>query len=248
MTEISYEDHLHDRLVQSIGVVEEFLRIDLTSMKYMAIKWPSDCGDAWRGDVFGAAIDVFATELEENWNARFAFYESTYLPYELLEALRCIFRRVRLVGAIDGMSLWSVIYPQYPRMSWPSSVAFLHLAALGGVDIEDHGFGVHLHPEKNGRHLGYKLLFDPERTQQDLSWEDHGHKSLQRPWGDPSRTSIPKSSAEDLYHKALFAVRNSSKWAKKGERFRTWAKGFERPGRTAYFAHPPVTAPIRWRD
>jgi hypothetical protein len=128
------------------------------------------------------------------------------------------------------------------------------LAALQGVHLDNHppvgqasGNTWHLHPlDKRGRHLRYKLLFDQNRRQVDLSWENHGAERLGHPWGDPAEVVLVDGTAESVYSGALSAVQKHSRVALKNEKFEVWSKVFEPVGRTAYVAHPPVTVSTKW--
>jgi hypothetical protein len=119
------------------------------------------------------------------------------------------------------------------------------LAALQKMDVEQHGFGWHLHPlDRDGKHMRYKMLFDGSRHQREMSWELHGKGA--DPWGDPARRVLPNARSRELHSAALAAVLKHSAIARPRERFREWASYFEEPGRTAFIAHPPVQSVTPW--
>lgn len=119
------------------------------------------------------------------------------------------------------------------------------LAALQVMDLETHGHGWHLHPiDRSGKHMRYKMMFDPERTQQEMSWERHSKGGA--PWGDPATEVLSDGTARALHSASLAAVLKHSVVARPRERFTEWATCFETPGRTAFVAHPPVTSVTPW--
>jgi hypothetical protein len=123
------------------------------------------------------------------------------------------------------------------------------LLALQKMDLDDHQgrSKLHLHPlDWRGVHLGYKSVFDAEKGQDFLSWEDHGNKHWARPWGDPATDVLSKSTCTSLHTASLAAVQADRKTIKSGMKFAEWSELFERASQHSYVAHPQVLSPTPW--
>jgi hypothetical protein len=135
------------------------------------------------------------------------------------------------------------------RLQRPGNLLFFALRAVA-ENHERNAFDVgwHLHPTEGNRHLGYRLFFDSSRTQDDLSWEQHGHRGGLNPysWGDPRKEVLDEGDARDMHRACLAAVRKV-RIAGKGQKFVDWASRFGKPsGKKAFVAHPPVKVPTPW--
>lgn len=138
-------------------------------------------------------------------------------------------------GSSDSASVecWATqaVAPRSRRATLPNAMLF----ALTCEAESHNGVGWHIHPlDHNGRHLGYRLLFDPKKSQARLAWEAHGRK-LKRPWGEPVRDVLDFSTGRGLYEASIAACRRRSPL--RNQRFPAWASKFVKPGAGTFVAY-----------
>jgi hypothetical protein len=241
----NHPDERESGLVDAVEVLADILGFDSADLRGMAAEWGSGCGDSW--DALRSCHVVHY--LNEEIGGRVVLHEGAAdsvvrLVMESRERLRPIFTMAAMAGESGRFALVTTAPLECHHVPLNDGALVLRALVLTVDKPENHGFGYHLHPlDSTGRHLGYKLLFDAEKTQDWLSWESHGQGA--RPWGSPSSAVLSRATAESLYLAAGRSVRGSI-IAPKGMRFPVWARAFERPGKTAFVAHPLVGAPTRW--
>jgi len=153
--------------------------------------------------------------------------------------------RVRATESIT-VGLWNVRRLRLPPRPRGAAVLFFALRAQAEWHTNPHN-GWHIHPEEDGRHLGYRCFFDATRTQADLCWEKHGEQGGRNatPWLDPAYRVLPSKTAVELHAACLKAVSAQGTLAPRRAGFRVWASRFGQPVRDkAYYAHPPVSPPV----
>lgn len=223
----------HADLRTATSRFSQLLGIEDDAFAWLPQELGSTCGDAVRYE-YACNTQRFIEEalidrIDLDWRTA-----ATIVAFR--SELRPLFTTAQLVWTTPTMELVHTRPLRCERC--PESFWFKTIAALAvRVDSpEDHGFGFHLHPtELSGKHLGYKLLFDPARGQSQMSWEKHGQGKT--PWKDPARETLGLRLSQALHHEALRSVRGS-RIAPRGTKFATWAGKFERPGKTAFYAAP----------
>lgn len=170
-------------------------------------------------------------------------WSSLFLKKQLLSYAR---------GNMYGVELWrtSVLTMSPVR---PLTDPYAQFCALESVAHRHGGVGWHIHPQdSNGKDLGYRMLFDVRRSQDELAWETHGSGYLE--WGDPAHKVLPLGTAEDIYWSSLTACRDQSVLAG-GKSFKVWASYFAPTSAKTYKAvqrHPnntftvPTPKPMKW--
>jgi hypothetical protein len=162
------------------------------------------------------------------------------LPTPLFQLRRLSLSGAELSGAVELWESASVNFEVRAPVSTGRTLrTAFQLARERTVVAEQNKYkanGWHLHPvDEHGRHLRYRLLFDPSRTQDEMSWEEHGGPPLPVTEGDPARAVLRDSTARTWYHDALRAIGAEAQL--RGIPFNRWARRFESPSPTkSYFA------------
>lgn len=162
-----------------------------------------------------------------------------------------LLRVVELRNRVDvndelSLELWFTRSVRFNLGYRTSTIPPLLYALRWVSEAETHltgGLGWHIHPVEQGRHLGYRLLFDVAKTQNDLAWEAHSHPS-RRPWGDPAKSVLTQGTSIELHRSALRAVRAQS--VLRNMRFNAWASKFVQPSSATFVAHPHHNQPVPW--
>jgi hypothetical protein len=242
MNESMGQDDLNLPLALGARALEGLLELNQNDLRWIPQEFGSSCGDALRSDLACQTIrwldDALTEKFVLNHQSASRVMNSGRVLKPLLTMAESVHRtrRFELVRTV----------PLHCDHHLPSNIYRTFAALALAVDKpEDHGFGYHLHPldEQENRHLGYKLLFDPAQGQSWMSWELHGQGNT--PWGVPSRAVLGAQRSKILYRTALYSVRGSV-IAPSGTSFISWSSHFERPGRTAFIAHPQVGTATQW--
>jgi len=236
-----------DELLQQLDIPR-----DIGKMRWLDKEsdWPIDGGLAPDVERMVADELVQALSFEADGPAPrslspFAWYELEPGPWVQL------FRVVELRNRVEvddelSLELWSTRSIRFNLGYRTKTIPPLLLALRLVSEAETHltgGLGWHIHPVERGKHLGYRLLFDAAKTQNDLAWEAHSQPS-RRPWGDPATNVLPHRTSVSLHRSALRAVRAQSTFLHK--KFKCWAGKFIQPSSTTFVAHPPHSHPIPW--
>lgn len=145
------------------------------------------------------------------------------------------------------VELWSTRAVRYSWMA-PGRVLYALRATAVAETHQIGSHGWHIHPTKHGKHLGYRLLFDATRTQNDLAWESHAHGNAvpggSQPFGDPALVVLGSSQSKALHGASLHACKGAAKLRHRP--FKEWASLFVNPGSDTYVAHPAPAAVQLW--
>ena len=212
--------------------------------------WP--VGGGLPPDIERIVVDelVRALSFEADWLAPedpSAFAECMLQPGPWVQLLRVVELRNRVdINDELSLDLWSTRSVRFNLGYRTRTIPPLLYALRLVSEAETHltgGLGWHIHPVEGGRHLGYRLLFDAAKTQNDLAWEAHSQPSRQ-PWGDPAKSVLAQRTSVELHRSAQRAVRAQSTLRK--IKFKDWAGKFVKPGKAAFVAHPPQGLPVQW--
>lgn len=212
--------------------------------------WP--VGGGLAPDVERIAVDelVRALSFEADWLAPedlSAFAEDVLQPGPWVQLLRVVELRNRVdVNDELSLELWSTRSVRFNLGYRTGTIPPLLYALRLVSEAETHltgGLGWHIHPVERGRHLGYRLLFDAAKTQNDLAWEAHSQPS-RRPWGDPAKSVLTQRTSVELHRSAQRAVRAQS--TLRNIKFKAWVGKFVQPGSATFVAHPPHNQPVPW--
>ena len=228
-------------LAEALESLADLLGLEREEVEWVAGEFGSSCADSLRADLACQAVHWLNETLE-----RYFFLDASTAA-KVMKLGATLKPVVTMAETVYSTSQFELVHTAPLSCEHVREVdAFRAFAALAlKVDKpENHGFGYHLHPlDTRGKHLGYKLLFDPKLGQRWLSWEAHGQGAT--PWGLPPHGVLGVQRSEQLHSAALRSVRGSV-IAPKGSKFAVWASYFETPGRTAYVAAPPVEAVLPW--
>jgi hypothetical protein len=233
--------------LRSDGVVRSLGEFDPLAQES---DWP--VGGGWPSDVERIFVDelVQALSPEFNW---LAAEDPRGLAEDLLHPGPWVrlFPVVELRNQVDvsdelSLELWSTRSVRFNLGYRTTTIPPLMYALRRVSEAETHltgGLGWHIHPVERGKHLGYRLLFDAAKTQNDLAWEAHSHPDC-RPWGDPAGSVLSKQTSVELHKSAQRAVRAQS--TLRNIKFEVWAGKFVQPGGATFVAHPPQHQPMHW--
>jgi hypothetical protein len=236
-----------DEQLQILNISSGIGELDLIAVES---DWPVSGG--LPPDVERIAVDELlrALSFEADWLApygRGAFAEYVLQPGPWVQLLRVVELRNRVdVNDELSLELWSTQSVRFNLGHRTSPIPPLLYALRFVSEAETHltgGLGWHIHPVEHGRHLGYRLLFDATKTQNDLAWEAHSHPS-RRPWGDPMKSILAPGTSVELHKSAQRAVRAQSTLRK--FKFKVWAGKFVQPSSATFVAHPPHNQPVPW--
>lgn len=235
-------------LHQAANAFAELLEASPGAFTWVGSEFASPCGDAishrFEEPVVSWMEEMLARHFDQVWMA------AAVRIIEHRQVLRPLFTVAEEVLTTKNIAVMHT-RPLLDPIDRDGSDRLRVFAALATWSVdgpETHGqdplAGNHLHPmDEDGKHLQYKLLFDPRRGQSWLSWERHGKGDLA--WGHPERDTLGLSRADRLLRRSLYAVKGS-RIAPKHTPFREWASTFERIGSTARVAVPAVVRPTSW--
>ncbi len=141
-----------------------------------------------------------------------------------------------------GMELWRTsVLTMWP---WtPPTDVLVQFCALTSC-VEDHGQGWHLHPMGPKGREGYRLLFDPDRSENELFWEYHKERNRPCTLGNPAEDTLSRSNAKKLYPSCLEVCYGANRLTGNKNnklQYRQWAINFAP-------ASPTATYLALWKD
>lgn len=235
------DSHATRPLAVAASALEEVLLIHPRSLAWIKDEFGSPCEDSVRHKLACSMMDWLEGMLRKHLTFNLQTVEKILHFSHELRPLITTSEMVHRTPKFELIRTARIECPCHPESNLFRAFAAL---AFNVAKPENHGCGYHLHPiDQDQRHLGYKLLFDPKHSQQFMSWESHGQGA--EPWGKPTRKALGSQRAKDLHRGALRSIRGSI-IAPKGARFSAWSSQFEKPGATAYIAHPTNGAVSHW--
>jgi len=149
--------------------------------------------------------------------------------------------------AVELWQLRKIHFKNYFQTQRPDLFMFAlrEIAVAETHQLDGYGWHIHLLGKK-GQRLGYRFLFDSNKTLLDLSWERHGGGSIDPDYGDPSVKTLRSSRSSLIHDACLKVVMRQKRLLQNQSNFDSWAPKFVRPSNNTYVAHPHVNTPTLW--